>query len=279
MEVTQGAVIGRVRGIWRYPIKSMLGEELTVADVTGRGLRGDRAFALVDEETGKVVSAKNPRRWPDLFAFRAVSSAPSADTPANPPVRITLPDGETLDTDQPDVEARLSAAVGRPVRLARSAFAGATGEGYWPDHDWLPTPDETFDVALPEGTFFDGAMVHLLTTATLGRLQALSPGSRFDVRRFRPNFVIETAGEVEGFVEDGWIGRTLAVGSARLRIERPCPRCVMTTLAQADLPKDPGVLRTVVQEHGGDVGVYASVIRGGSVSVGDGVTLDEHAPR
>ena len=274
MEAAQGTILGRVGSIGRYPVKSMLGESLEVADVTERGLRGDRAFAMVDVETGKVVSAKNPRRWPDLFTFRAAFAAPFREGGAIPPARITLPDGATLDTDQPDVEARLSAAVGRPVRLARSAFRGATGEGYWPDHDWLPTPDATFDVPLPEGTFFDGAMVHLLTTATLDRLHALGPASRFDVRRFRPNFVIEPEGDVAGFVEDGWIGRTLAVGGARLRIDRPCPRCVMTTLPQDDLPKDPGVLRTVVQQHAGDVGVYASVVQGGPVARGDVVRLE-----
>jgi uncharacterized protein YcbX len=274
MADSQGTVVGRVSSIRRYPVKSMIGEELEATEVTERGLHGDRAYALVDAETGKVASAKNPRRWPNLFDFRAEFAGPLRDASLLPPARITLPNGETLTTDQRDVDTRLSAAVGRPVRLTRHVFEGATAEGYWPDHDWLSSPDEMFDVPLPAGAFFDGGMVHLLTTATLDRLHDLTPESRFDVRRFRPNFVIEPTGGAEGFVEDGWIGRTLTVGEARLRIDGPCPRCVMTTLSQGDLPKDSGVLRTIVQKHEGNVGVYASIVRGGAVTVGDAVRLD-----
>src|SRR5262245_34568433 len=119
MSTAQGPVTGRVVAIMRYPVKSMLGEELNATDVTDRGLLGDRAYALVDVETGKVASAKNPRRWPTLFDFRAAYIEPPRDAGALPPVRITFPDGESLTTDQPDAEARLSARVGRPVRLAR----------------------------------------------------------------------------------------------------------------------------------------------------------------
>jgi uncharacterized protein YcbX len=238
--------------------------------VTDRGLKGDRAFALVDLETGKVASAKNPRRWPDLFAFRSAFAGPAAD---GAPARVTLPDGQTISTDQADVDARLSAAVGRPVRLARSTFEGATSEGYWPEHDWLPAPGEAFDFELPAGSFFDGAMVHLITTATLDRLQALAPESRFDARRFRPNFVVKPIEGVDGFAEDAWIGRSLRVGPVVLRIDGPCPRCVMTTLPQGDLAKDPGVLRAIVQKNEGNAGVYASVVTAGSVAVGDEVVL------
>src|SRR5437868_4086704 len=193
MAGSQGPVVGRVVGIWRYPVKSMMGEELNATAMTERGLLGDRAFALVDVETGKVASAKNPRRWPTLFDFRAAYVEPPGDDGPLPPVRITLPDGETLTTDQADAERRLAAGVGRPVRLARTAAEGATAEGYWPDHEWLAQRDEVFEFPLPPGTFFDGAMVHLVTTATLDRLRELSPASRFEVPRFRPNFVIEAA--------------------------------------------------------------------------------------
>lgn len=273
MTETLGSVLGRVSAIRRYPVKSMLGEELDSAKVTERGLLGDRAYALVDAETGKVASAKDPRRWPNLFEFRARFGEPFATAGSLPPARITLPDGESVTTDQPDIETRLSAAVGRPVRLARSGFEGATAEGYWPDHDWLPNPDQAFEFPLPAGSFFDEAMVHLITTATLGRLQALAPESRFDVRRFRPNLVIEPTSVTAGFVENDWIGRTLTIGETQLQISGPCPRCIMTTLSQGDLPKDPRVLRTVVQENQGNAGVYASVVRVGVVRLGDAVTL------
>ncbi len=261
---------GRLVAVWRYPVKSMLGEQLEAAEVTPRGIVGDRAFALVDEETGKVASAKNPRRWPDLFRFRSASRDLASGSAS---AEITLPDGSVVSTDAAEAEDLLSAALGRRVRLSSAAVEGASAEGYWPDHEWLSEPDTTFEFSLPPGTFFDLATVHLLTTSTLARLSELHPQSVFDVRRFRPNLVIEPSVDSDGFVENGWIGRTLVLGEVELRVEGPCPRCVMTTLAQGDLPKDPGVLRTAVQENSGNVGVYASVLRGGRVNLGDRARL------
>jgi uncharacterized protein YcbX len=271
----QGTTLGRIGEVRRYPVKSMLGEVLEAADVTERGLLGDRAFALIDVETGKVVSAKNPRRWPNLFEFQAAYQDSSNQTDAAPAARITLPDGGTIDTGDPDAESRLSSAVGRSVRLERSANAapGASGEGYWPDHEWLADRDQTFDFELAPGTFFDGAVLHLLATATLEHMRSLNPASRFDVRRFRPNLLIEMTDGSSGFVENAWLGKTLAIGEVRARVVLPCPRCVMTTLPQQDLPKDPAVLRTAVQGNGGNVGVYAAVIHGGRVGRGDEVRM------
>jgi len=273
MAEAHASLTGAVVGIWRYPVKSMMGEELNATEVTERGVLGDRALALVDAENGKVVSAKNPRRWPNLFDFRAAYVEPPPDAHILPPARITLPDGETVTTDAMDVEPRLSCSLGRTVRLTRSGFEGARAEGYWPDHDWLAQRDETFEFLLPAGMLFDSALVHLITTATLDRLRSIAPVSRFEPRRFRPNFVIQPADGVTGFAENGWIGRTLRLGNVLLQISGPSPRCVMTTLSQGDLPKDPGVLRTVVQQNDGNVGVYASVVRGGLVHRGDDVFL------
>lgn len=273
MALTQGNFVGKVVGIWRYPVKSMMGEELNATLVTERGLLGDRALALRDTETGKIASAKNPRRWPNLFDFRAAYVEPPRGDGPLPPVRITLPDGDALTSDQPDIEARLSQVLGRAITLVRSGGQNATAEGYWPDHDWLPQRDQVFDFPLPAGTFFDQGAVHLLSTATLDRLRTLAPRSRFEVPRFRPNLVLESADGAEGFIDNAWVGRTLALGEVHLRIQEPCPRCVMTTLSQGTLPKDPGVLRTAVQENGGNVGVYASVVRSGRIRRGDQVVL------
>ena len=151
--------------------------------------------------------------------------------------------------------------MGRRVRLVSPGAGAATTEGYWPDHDWLDRRDEVFEFAFPPDTFFDGATVHLLTTATLEFLEGLAPGSRFEPARFRPNFVIEPAVGSSGLVESQWLGRILQIGDVQMRVERPCPRCVMTTLAQGSLPKDPEVLRAAVLENGGNVGVYASAPR------------------
>jgi uncharacterized protein YcbX len=270
----QGTPAGRVVAIWRYPIKSMMGEELNASDVTGRGLLGDRAMALVDAETGKVASAKNPRRWPNLFDFRAAYFEPPRDGRDLPPARITLPDGETLSTDDASVEARLSAAVGRPIRFLHAPVDGATAEGYSPDHEWLAQRDEVFEFPLPPGTFYDCALVHLLTTATLDRLRGTTPASRFEPRRFRPNLILQPPDGAEGFVENEWIGRTLTLGEVVLKIDVPTLRCIMTTVAQGDLPRDPHVLRSAVQQNEGNVGVYASVIRAGRVRRGDVATLN-----
>ena len=148
-------------------------------------------------------------------------------------------------------------------------------EEYWPDMEGLEYRDTVTDFDLPEGTFFDAATVHVLTTATLERLRELYPQGRFEVRRFRPNIVVELANGARDFIENAWVGHTLALGDqVRLRISGPCPRCVMTTLAQADLPKDPGILRTAAQHNQVNVGVYASVVQGGTVRRGDAIRLD-----
>jgi uncharacterized protein YcbX len=271
----RGTILGRIVEIRRYPVKSMLGETLEAAEVTEQGVTGDRAFAMIDVETGKVVSAKNPRRWPNLFEFQAAYQDSTDRNEALPTARVTFPDGGSLNTDDPDVESRLSSAVGRSVRLARSTEAtpGAAGQGYWPDHEWLEERDQTYNFELAPGTFFDAAVLHFLTTTTLDHMRSLNPASRFDVRRFRPNILIEMNDGSTGFVENAWLGQTIAIGDVRARIVLPCPRCVMITLPQQDLPKDPAVLRTAVQQNAGNVGVYAAVLHGGRVRPGDEVRM------
>jgi uncharacterized protein YcbX len=266
------SIVGTVVSLWRYPVKSMQGEELNASAVTDRGLLGDRALALVDAGDGKVASAKNPRKWPHLFDSRAAFTGP-VEPGALPAVRITLPDGRALSGEQADRDQVLSAALGRPVALRGSAAQAPVLEEYWPDIDGLPHRDAVTDEAMPQGAFFDLATVHLLTTATLDRLRELYPQGRFEARRFRPNIIV-ACGDQHGPVEQSWVGRTLALGDeVRLQITRPCGRCVMTTLAQADLPRDTGILRAAVQHTAGNVGVYASVLRGGTLRRGDAVRL------
>jgi uncharacterized protein YcbX len=274
---------GSLIALWRYPVKSMMGEELKAAAVTKGGLLGDRSYALVDSSDGKVASAKNPRKWPALFDFRAALADLPTNGMAMPPVRITLPDGTIVSGGQRDIHQILSTVLKRPVTLesveqAKSSAAdarAATAEEYWPDMKGLEHRDTVTDFGLPQGTFFDAASVHLLTTATLDRLRQLYPQGRLEARRFRPNMVIKTANDEPGFLENAWIGRTIAIGdSVRLRVTGPCPRCVMTTLAQGDLPRDVGILRTAAQHNQANVGVYASVLQGGEVRLGDSVRLD-----
>ena len=267
--------VGSVVSLWRYPVKSMMGEELNATEVTQSGLVGDRAYALVDSSDGKVASAKNPRKWPRLFDFRAAL----ADVPKSgakvPPVRVTLPNGTLLNSEQADVHQIISKALKREVTLsALPERKTITAEEYWPDIEGLDYRDTVTEFGLPEGTFFDCAVVHLLTTSTLDRLRMLYPQGRFEVRRFRPNIVVEIANGEKDFVENAWNGQTLTIGDAvRLSVTGPCPRCVMTTLPQGDLPKDAGILRTAAQHNKAHVGVYASVLQGGKVRRGDSVSL------
>lgn len=273
MAIEVSTSVGKVASLWRYPAKSMMGEELNSAHFTERGLVGDRAFALVDSATGKVASAKEPRKWASLFEMRASFMEPPGDG-HTPPVRITLPDGETMSSEQGDLDARLSELFGREVAWTASAPEQPSLEEYWPDIEGLTHRETVTDEAMPPGTFYDFAVVHLLTTATIDRLRELYPEGRFEARRFRPNVVVEPAGGDRGFVENDWIDRELQLGDeVRLNVTGPCPRCVMTTLPQGDLPKDPGVLRTAAKHNGANVGVYASVLRGGVVRRGDSLTL------
>jgi uncharacterized protein YcbX len=265
---------GTVVGLWRYPVKSMMGEELNVTEITERGLLGDRQFALVDAATKKVAGAKNPRKWGNFFDFRAAYIEPPEANATLPAVRLTLPNGTALTSESENVNEILSGALGRAVELTRvRAEQESSAEEYVPDIEGLEHRDTVTEWELPAGTFYDLAVVHLLTTATLDRLRELYPAGRFEARRFRPNIVINTA--ERGFVENDWLGHTVTVGkSVRLRITRLSPRCVMTTLAQGDLPKDPGILRTAAQNNAANVGVYADVISAGAIHRGDPVVLN-----
>ena len=231
----------------------------------------------MDAATGKVAGAKNPRKWGNFFDFRAAYVEPPETGQKLPAVRVTLPDGAVVTSEQPDVEQILSKALGREVKLAQAPGNGGvssvTAEEYWPDIEGLDHRDTVTDWELPAGTFFDLAIVHILTTSTLDRLRELYPRGRFEVRRFRPNIVVTT--DEPGFAENDWIGRTVSIGDGvLLRITGPCPRCVMTTLPQGDLPKDAGILRTAAQENQANVGVYADVVKSGAIRRGDSVVLE-----
>jgi uncharacterized protein YcbX len=273
-------VLGSVAGLRRYPVKSMLGEQLTEAEVTERGLAGDRAYALVNHSDGKVATAKNPRKWPHLFDCHAAFESTPKSGAAIPPVRITLPDGRSVTSEAPDRDEILSHAMNRSVTLEAAAGrleAGASSksEAYWPDMEGLTHRNIVTEFELPEGTFFDGGLIHLLATATLARLGQLYPDGRFEAPRFRPNVVVETSAGSIGFIENDWIDKTLVIGDeVRLRVTRPCSRCVMTTLPQVDLPGDLEVLRTVAKHNQAHAGVYVSVEQGGTVRIGDPVLFE-----
>src|SRR2546426_10049244 len=159
------ATQGSVASLWRYPVKSMLGEELSVIEVTERGLLGDRAYALVDSADGKAATAKNPKKWPTLFGFRATFLEPPRPDASVPPVRITLPDGTTVTSQQADLNQLLSKVLNRAVKLnaaGRGHAGSVNAEEYWPDMEGLDFRDTVTDFTLPARTFFDCPTVHLL---------------------------------------------------------------------------------------------------------------------
>jgi uncharacterized protein YcbX len=269
-EIAAGSVVS----LWRYPVKSMMGEELNASELTDRGLVGDRAFAIIDSADGRAATAKNPRKWPRLFDFRATFVEPPRSATRLPAVRITLPDGTMLTSDQEDLDRILSKILDRDVTLGAASSGPVKSEEYWPDMEGLDHRDTVTDFTLPEGTFFDCATVHVVTTATLDRLRELYPPGRFEVRRFRPNIVVQLDSGEKSFAENAWVGRTLSIGAAvRLSVTGPCGRCVMTTLPQGDLPRDPGILRAAAQHNKVNVGVYAAVLRGGTILRGDQVRI------
>lgn len=262
---------GSVTRVWRFPVKSMLGERLEEVVVTAEGLVGDRAYALIDRETGNVVSAKDVQRFPDLLACRAAFLEAPRPGESTPPARIDLPDGTTVSSDAGDVDSVLSAYFGREVTLAGpAAHPGARDPG-------RPGAQGPARV----GPFLDACPVSVLTTSTLETLNALIPRSRFDERRFRMNLILET--RESGFPENDWVGRELGIGDVlRLRVRAPDPRCVMTTLAQEDLPGDPDILRALALHNRlpvGDLGrfpcagVYTAVTVAGTVRRGDRASL------
>ena len=279
------ASTGTVVSLWRYPVKSMIGEELNSSYVTERGLVGDRTYAVVDKQTGKAASAKNPRKWGKLFDFRSMFiDSPSDDINNIPPVRITFPNGYNAFSDrkEDDMDSRLSEAFDREVKLMKaSGFEDPSYEEYWPDIDGLARRDQVTDEAMPSKTFFDIAVIHILTTSTIDRLRELYPQGRFEVRRFRPNIVVESSAPEEknkknDVIENSWIGKKMIIGKdIVLNVTAPCTRCVMITLPQGDLPRDLGILSTVAKYNQVHVGVYASVERGGIIHREDTVQIEE----
>ena len=289
---------GTVAALWRFPVKSMLGEQLQEVLVTERGVLGDRAYALIDQDTGKVVSAKSVKLYPDLFKCSAAFVESPRLGESMPAVQISLPDGTQVRSDATDVDAVLSAFFNRNVRLAQVAPDDFTIDQYHPDVEGADpggNRDKVIDQPLgsalfaaigmpspiPVGSFLDAFPLSVLTTSTLAQLNELQPGSQFDARRFRMNVIVDSG--QAGFIENAWVGRQLVLGDAvQVHVAMPDIRCVMTTLAQDDLPKDTDVLRALVRHNRLQVGelgqfpcagVYAVVVGPGTLRVGDRVVL------
>jgi len=252
--------MGWVSQTWVYPLKSMQGTQVPHIDIAADGVTGDRRWALIDVETNKVLSAKRVARLLD-------ASVDFAGT-------ITLPDGTQVVIGEPDTDTTLSQWLGRPV-VVGSADDSA-GLAYEMTFDPPNDDAELFDIPVPAGTFVDLAPVHLITTATLRAGAASYPELNFDVRRFRPNLVIDT-GDNDPFVEDTWAGATLRVGGAVLAVTQPTVRCAMPLRPQPGLESQPELFDALsnLQDHlPNHLGVYAEVVEPATVRQGDLVELD-----
>jgi uncharacterized protein YcbX len=261
----------------------MLGEELDQAALDTRGVVGDRAYALIDDETGKVVSIKRPKRWGRMFEFAAATHDGA--------VEVRFPDGSATAIDDASMPVRLSAFFGRSVSVASTPSPNATFDEVWMRElkngidpigpSRIEDGEEMIDNGQwmnANGNFSNGGPIHIVTTSTTRHFGQLAPDSRFTPKRFRPNIVIETDGD--GFVENEWTGRRLTIGAVSMTVLVPTPRCVMTTLHQGEDPADREVLRAIAQHNTVDIGigvfpclgVYAASAAG-QIRVGDTVTV------
>jgi uncharacterized protein YcbX len=305
--------IGTIIEIWRYPVKSMSGEHLDDCTVGSLGIPGDRGWALRDETTGEITNGKRlpllmqcsaryreppangviPNveiRLPEGSFVRSEADDVSThlSTFLGKPVTLwSLQPAENSEHYRRKTKAaRVFGRLGR-YRAFRSAlpmmtrfgsanaelrqmFSREPGE---PVPDISTLPAEVLEFTSPRGTYFDAFPVQLLTTASLDAMARLNPTAAWDVRRFRPNFLIKTDASLKGLVESEWQGRVLRLGDVELKCEIPTARCGMTTHCQADLPKDPSILRSIVKDANQNLGIYASVLRPGEVKLGDNVEL------
>ena len=279
-----------VAAVFRYPVKSMLGTSVEQAEVCASGLAGDRGWALVDRQTGKIASAKQPRLWRSLLQLRADDQGGAGADPGTA-VTITLPDGTRVQAGEPGADEVLSGFAGRPVALRHGRQAGAGIDRAVPEEVLArgvnaEVAAESLELAreAPGDSFVDYAPVHLITTATLAAVTSAAgaAGAAPRPRVFRPNLILATP-ELSGYAENDWVGRQLAIGGqVRLEIFLPTVRCAVPTLAHGQDPANPQVLRALARSNripvgdGGPqtcAGVYARVISPGRLRAGDEVRL------
>lgn len=262
-------VVGTIAQLWRFPVKSMQGEQVATAVLGPDGLEGDRRWAVRDGGDGRVLTAKR------YGALLEASARSEGDT-----VIITLPDGTGFEAGDPDLDAALSDWLGRAARLSPAGDGGSRTfemslDAEHPDHD-------LFEWACPDGTFLDMAAAHVLTTASIAAAKALHPDGDWDVRRFRPTVLVDLVEPIGGsrsaahepaFPEDEWVGGELAIGDATLGVFMPTVRCPMPSRAQPGLPRDTGVAATLRDHHESNLGVYCTVTAAGAVTRGDAVRV------
>lgn len=281
----------KVDQIWLHPVKSMEGGTVEWCDLDELGMVGDRIWAVRDTEKGGIRGAKKIGGLMQLSARRLdASQRGTTDV-----VEIRLPDGRHFRSDDPTINSVLSEFLGAAVSLEhlrpaddldhyrrgapdspdvmaelRAVFGREENE---PLPDLAQFPPVVMEFESPPGTYYDCWPLMVMTTSALRSLTEALPDSRVDVRRFRPNFVIDT-GDAPGHPEFGWAGKRATIGTAEIEFIGPCPRCVMVTRAVAgDLPEDRAVLRHIVRDLDQNVGAYARVTKPGRLATGDPVSF------
>jgi hypothetical protein len=263
-------MIGTVESCFRYPVKSFQGLQVDSLQVGISGIDGDRERAVIDLDSGRVLSAK---RVAELLLATATDSG------------FSLPGGIEMRFDDPEVNDILSNWLGRAVALARTSevLTQNADEPLAYEMTFEPTNDqaEYFQIPTPHGTFLDLAAVHLLSRSTLNQCAELRADLNFDARRFRPNLILDVLGEP--FHEDAWIGKRIGIGSSLLlEISQPTVRCAMPLRAQpglgaqAELSSQPELFAAMTELHTAfpnHLGVYANVVQPGVACIGDAIEL------
>ena len=237
-----GRHVGRVVGLWRYPVKSMGAEVLAEVDVSWHGFAGDRRWGFIRDG---VAQSGFPwltlRERGDMSHYRPSFVEP--DRPDKSATVVRTPSGSVFDVADPTLGAELSPSGVRVIRQDRGIF-------------------DTFPLSL-------------ITTQTIVRLGEMV-GARLDVERFRPNILVETTDEAP-FPEDGWVGCVLRIGGARMRVDKRDGRCVGITIDPVTTERNPAILRTVARDRQGCLGVYGSTVEPGRVAVNDPVLVESAA--
>ncbi|WP_347238470.1 MOSC N-terminal beta barrel domain-containing protein [Dietzia sp. CQ4] len=270
-------LVGRVGELWRYPVKSMQGDRIPTAEITAQwGIPGDRGWGLRDEAASEIRGAK---RITSLMQFHA-RYLEEPDGASTPTVEITFPDGSVRRSDDDEIHAALSHAVGRDVTVwprmprddhAHYRRARTSKKEMLAQHDLGPDdpfPDfsalpedvmaELVRFATPPGTYFDAMPLSLLTTASMDSIRRAAPDSEIDSRRFRKNIILETDADTDGCPEIDWVGRRLQIGEVVCDVVMPIARCIMVGLPQAELPHDRAILRALATTTGMELGVYCA---------------------
>ena len=283
--------IGTIKELWRYPVKGMAGEQIQRCQIDSTGLQGDRCFAVRDVLRNEIQSCKfRPALLRCIARYEDTNTGTGEQD-----VEIHFPDGSCLSLNDNDLTAKLSALLGHEsivealseqtsmnafrryqankqilLEELNATFTREAGEA-GPD---FSNPSERFlnYVTLP-GSYFLVSPLHILTTASLAHCKQLLPAADWDLRRFRPNMVIDTLSQFIGLTEQAWVGKKLRIGDLEINCNDTAIRCGAVTREQQGLPFDKSLLRTIVKDTGQNLGIYGDIIGEGQIQAGDSVFL------